>query len=81
MIATSRVRMTVDLSAGLNAVLERYMAKHHVTKAEALRIGVDGLLRAKKAKDDGFTVGAWVERRAPCCGRMVRHEREFDLGL
>jgi hypothetical protein len=71
--AGERVRLTVDLSAQLNAELERMAAETGRTKAELLRLGIDFLSRASAAKQEGMTVGAWKDNH----DSGVRREREF----
>jgi hypothetical protein len=71
--AGERVRLTVDLSAQLNAELERLAAATGRTKAELLRLGVDFLAKANAAKQEGMTIGAWKDN--PDTG--ARREREF----
>ena len=71
----SRVRLTLDLSLRLNAVVEKIAQSRGVTKADVLRTAVEFLDRANSAIEDGMLVGAWKEDKAG-----VRREREF-IGL
>lgn len=56
-----RARLTLDLSGRLNAELEQLSRETGRTKADLLRYGVDLLLRAHKAQEEGKTVGSWQE--------------------
>jgi hypothetical protein len=70
-MAAERVRMTLDLSARLNGEVERFCEERGMTKADALRLGVSYLLKAERAREEGFTVGAWK------VDGNTRIEREF----
>ncbi len=71
----SRVRITLELSAKLNAIVDNIAAENETTKADVLRFAIEFLDAATKAKRDGMQVGAWQDR--PDGGRR---EREF-VGL
>lgn len=75
-VQAERTRMTLDLSARINAELERLAAKTQKSKADLLRLGFDYLLRAEKALEEGMTVGAWKDDKE----EGSRQEREF-VGL
>lgn len=54
-----RVRLTLDLSNRLNVELERLSELRQESKADTLRFGIELLIAADRAKNDGMTVGAW----------------------
>lgn len=70
---TERVRLTLELSAQLNAELEQLAKETGRTKADLLRLGVDFLSKAAAAQREGGRVGAWWEDEQ----HNVRKEREF----
>ncbi|MEL6779374.1 MAG: hypothetical protein AAFO06_19180 [Cyanobacteria bacterium J06597_16] len=70
--ASGKVRLTLDLSSRLNDELERLAEDSGRTKAELMRLGLDFLSKAARARDQGMTVGAWTEDE-----RGIRREREF----
>jgi hypothetical protein len=70
----ARVRLTLDLSKKLNAVVDRIAAENETTKAEVLRFAIEFLGAANDAKNAGMRVGAWTETDGH------RREREF-VGL
>lgn len=70
---TGRVRLTLELSAQLNAELERLATESGRSKAELLRLAADFLSKADKARREGMSVGAWKDN--PESG--IRTEREF----
>jgi hypothetical protein len=67
------VRLTLDLSPGLAAELERLATETGRSKADVLRLGLDLLSRASAARRDGMHVGAWDDGD----GGERRREREF----
>lgn len=67
----TRTRLTLELSDRLNAHVEELAKDLDVSKADVLRLGVEALLAAGRAKRDGMIVGAWKED----AGRRV--ERQF----
>lgn len=69
--ALARVRLTLDLSPRLNAVVEKIAASKGTTKADVLRAGIEYLEMAFSASDDGLNVGAWKD------DKTVRRERVF----
>jgi hypothetical protein len=71
----ARTRLTLDLSARLNAAVENYAETHGVSKAEVLRNALTFLLKAERAAEEGMTVGAWKDD--PVNNRRV----ERDLGI
>jgi predicted transcriptional regulator len=75
-VGMDRTRLTLDLSGKLNDELDRLAKKTGRSKSDLLRLGVDYLLRADKAVEEGMTVGAWKEDEQ----KRVRQEREF-VGL
>ena len=72
---STRVRLTLELSQKLNAIVEKIASEKDTTKADVLRFAIELLDAANKAQGDGMMVGAWEDR--PDGGRR---EREF-LGL
>ena len=71
-----RIRFTLDLSEKVNEELDRLASKTGKNKSELLRLGLDYLLRADRARSEGMLVGAWKDDEK----KGVRHEREF-IGL
>lgn len=69
--ALARVRLTLDLSPRLNAVVEEIAANKGTTKADVLRAAVEYLAMANTASKDGLNVGAWKD------DKDVRRERVF----
>lgn len=69
----SRVRLTLELSDGLNAELERIAAETGRSKAEVLRLAIDLMLVVGRARREGMTVGAWRDDPES----NIRTEREF----
>lgn len=72
--AESRVRLTIDLSQKLNAIVDRIAAEKDTTKADVLRFAIEFLNAADLAKNAGMHVGAWSDEGEK------RLEREF-VGL
>ena len=68
----ARVRLTLDLSQKLNAIVDRIAADNETSKADVLRFAIEFLGAATEAKKDGMTVGAWKEN-----SDGNRREREF----
>jgi hypothetical protein len=71
----ARVRLTLDLSQKLNAIVEKIAAENGTSKADVLRFAIEFLGAADNAKRDGMRVGAWEET-----SDGNRREREF-VGL
>ncbi len=71
----ARVRLTLDISQRLNAIVDSLAAEKDTTKADVLRFAVEVLSAATEAKKSGMHVGAWVED-----ADGTRREREF-IGL
>jgi hypothetical protein len=71
----ARVRLTLDLSQKLNAIVDKIAAENETSKADVLRFAIEFLGAATNAKSDGMHVGAWKE-----CDDGTRREREF-VGL
>lgn len=69
---SARVRLTLDLSTRLNEAVEQLARDEGSSKADILRFAVEFLTAAKKAKEAGMHVGAWIE---PPNGTRI--EREF----
>lgn len=70
----ARVRLTLDLSQKLNAIVDKIAAENETSKADVLRFAIEFLGAATNAKSDGMHVGAWKESDG------TRREREF-VGL
>ena len=68
----ARVRLTLDISQKLNAIVDSLAAENDTTKADVLRFAVEVLSAATEAKKSGMHVGAWAED-----ADGTRHEREF----
>ena len=68
-----KVRLTLDLSTNMNDYLEDMSRKTGKTKSELLRLAVDFLVRAQRAKEEDMLVGAWKDDPKA----RVRVEREF----
>lgn len=66
-----RTRLTLDMSARLNQAVEDFASENGFTKAEVLRNAVEFLLKAKRASNEGLTVGAWKNDAG---GRLVERE-------
>ncbi|MGQ0446233.1 MAG: hypothetical protein ACT4O2_14190 [Beijerinckiaceae bacterium] len=71
----ARVRLTLDLSQKLNAIVDKIAAENDTSKADVLRFAIEFLGAATNAKRDGMQVGAWKES-----DDGTRREREF-VGL
>ncbi len=71
----ARVRLTLDLSQKLNAIVDKIATENGTTKADVLRFAIEFLGAADNAKRAGMHVGAWEEARDG-----ARREREF-VGL
>lgn len=67
----ARVRLTLDLSQRLNAIVDRIAAENESSKADVLRFAIEFLGAATEAKKAGMHVGAWKEDGG------TRREREF----
>lgn len=67
----ARVRLTLDLSQRLSAIVDRIAAEHESSKADVLRFAIEFLSAATEAKKAGMHVGAWKEEGGN------RREREF----
>lgn len=72
----SKVRLTLDLSDSVNAQLAKMGKETGKTKSDLMRLALEFLLTAQKAKTDNMTVGAWKDDEK----NKIRIEREF-LGL
>jgi hypothetical protein len=70
----ARVRLTLDLSQRLNAIVDRIAAENETSKADVLRFAIEFLGAATDAKKSGMHVGAWKDDDGN------RREREF-IGL
>lgn len=71
----ARVRLTLDISQKLNAIVDNLALENDTTKADVLRFAVEILSAATEAKKSGMHVGAWAEKPDGS-----RQEREF-IGL
>ncbi len=67
----ARVRLTLDLSQRLNAIVDRIAAENESSKADVLRFAIEFLGAATDAKKAGMHVGAWKDDDGN------RREREF----
>jgi hypothetical protein len=70
----ARVRLTLDLSQRLNAIVDRIAAENDTSKTDVLRFAIEFLGAAADAKKAGMHVGAWKDDDGK------RREREF-VGL
>jgi hypothetical protein len=70
--AFARIRLTLDLSPRLNAVVERIAGNKGTTKADVLRAAIEYLEMAEAAANDGLNVGAWRD------DKNKRLERVFN---
>lgn len=70
--ALARIRLTLDLSPRLNAVVERIAGNKGTTKADVLRAAIEYLEMAETAANDGLQVGAWRDTETK------RTERVFN---
>lgn len=68
---SARVRLTLDLSQRLNAIVDRIAAENESSKADVLRFAIEFLGAATDAKKAGMHVGAWKDDGGN------RREREF----
>lgn len=73
---SGKVRLTLDLSESVNEQLSKVVKETGKTKSDLMRLALEFLLTAQKAKADNMTVGAWKDDER----KKVRIEREF-LGL
>jgi predicted DNA-binding protein len=67
----TKIRLTLDLSQKLNAVVEKIAAEKGTTKADVLRAAIEYLDMADDASKEGMKVGAWKKED------NVRTERIF----
>ena len=68
-----RIRVTLDLSKRLSAVVEEIARDRGTTKADVLRMAIEFLAMANKASEEGMSVGAWKVDKTD----KSRHERVF----
>lgn len=74
-LESARVRLTLELSQKLNAIVDKIASENDTTKADVLRFAIEFLDAASRARKEGMQVGAWQDS-----ADGSRREREF-VGL
>lgn len=59
----------IELSSRVDRVLSKLALEKSSNKGEVLRFAIDYLDEAIKAKNEGFTLGAWAEDQVGCVVR------------
>ncbi len=72
----TKVRLTLDLSAKLNELLDDIADEAGVTKSEVLRSAIHMLATARQARKEGMKVGAWKEQ-----DETITRVREFIAAI
>jgi hypothetical protein len=60
-VESTRVRLTLDLTSKMNAIVDAIAKENDTTKADVLRQAIEFLATANSAKHSGMQVGAWKE--------------------
>lgn len=68
---SSRVRLTLDLSKRLNAIVSQIADEKETSKADVLRMAIEFLARADAAEKEGMHVVARTEKQD---GRVMERE-------